>query len=128
MPLTECQRGRIVALWTQYEGKWTLAQMRRVLALEGIVTTSPTISNTILRRCLTKSTRDLPKSGPPAKVPESHARCIDDAMAANDELTACDLKDILVTKFGADNVQYGERTIARILNELGWTYLTAKYC
>jgi len=39
--------------------------------------------------------RDLPKSGPPAKVPESHARCIDDAMADDDELTACDLKGIL---------------------------------
>ena len=128
MPLTEYQRGRIVALWTQYEGKWTLAQMRRVLALEGIVTTSPTISNTISRWRLTKNTRDLPKSGTPAKVLESHARFIDDAMAANDELTACDLKDLLVTKFGADNVHYGERTIARIRNELGWTYSTTKYC
>ena len=32
------------------------------------------------------------------------------------------------TKFGADNVQYGERTIARIRNQLGLTYSTARYC
>ena len=43
---------------------------------------------------------------------------IDDA---DDELTACDLKGILFMTFGADNVQYGERTIRRIHNELGWT-------
>ena len=55
-------------------------------------------------------------------MPQCHARCIDD------ELAACNLKDILVTTFGADNVQYGERTIARIRNKLGWTYSTAKYC
>lgn len=68
------------------------------------------------------------KKWPPAKVPESHARCIDVAMADNDKWTASDLKDILVTKFGADNVQYGERTIARIRNELGWSFSTASYC
>ena len=128
MPLNEYQRGRIVALWTQCEGKWTLAQMRRILALEGIITTSMTISNTISRWHLTKSTRDCPKSGPPAKVPESHSRCIDDTMADNDELTASDLKDILIKEFGVEKVQYGERTIARIRNELGWTFTTARYC
>ena len=47
--------------------------------------------------------KDL-KSAPPAKVPKSHARCINDATADNDELTASNLKDILVTTFGADNV------------------------
>ena len=59
------------------------------------------------------------KKWPPAKVPDSHAQCIDDATADNNELTACDLKDIFITKFGVDNVQYGERTITRICNELG---------
>ena len=42
---------------------------------------------------------DSPQSGPPRKVPEDHIRCIDDAMADNDELTAADLKDILAKKF-----------------------------
>ncbi len=46
----------------------------------------------------------------------------------NDELTASDLKDILVKMFGADKVQYSGRTIARLWNDLGWTYSTAKYC
>ena len=61
-------------------------------------------------------------------MPERHAQCIDDGVADNDELTAYDLKDMLVTTLGADNVQYGERTMGRIRNKLGWTYSTAKYC
>ena len=71
---------------------------------------------------------DCPRSGPPLKVREAHYKCIDDAMAENDELTATDLKDILVKRFGSDKVQYGIRTIARLRNELGWTFATAKYC
>ena len=81
-----------------------------------------------LKMAFNKEHKRPSKKWPPAKVPESHAQCINDAMADNDELTASDLKDILVMKFGADNVQYGERTIARIRNELGWTYSTARYC
>ena len=58
--------------------------------------------------------RDCPRSGPPQKVPDVHHRCIDDAMAENDELTASHLKDILVKRFGVDKVQYSVRTIARL--------------
>ena len=49
-------------------------------------------------------------------------------MAETDKLTASDLKDILVKIFGVDKVQYSVRTIARLRNDLGWTYTTAKYC
>ena len=62
------------------------------------------------------------------KVPESHYRCIDDTMTHDDELTASSLKDILIKKFGAENVKYGIRTIARIWNELGWTFTSVRYC
>ena len=55
-------------------------------------------------------------------------RCIDEALAVNDELTASDLKDTLIKRFGADKVQYGVRTIARVRNELGWSFTTARYC
>ena len=62
------------------------------------------------------------------KVPESHYRCIDVAMGQDDKLTASSLKDILNKSFGAENVKYGTRTIARIRNELGWTFTTVRYC
>ena len=68
------------------------------------------------------------RSGLPKKVPEDHYRCIDNAMAENDELTASDVKEVLVKTFGADKVQYSIRTIGRLRNDLGWTYTTAKYC
>ena len=61
-------------------------------------------------------------------MPEDHYRCIDNAMAENDELTASDVKEVLVKTFGADKVQYSIRTIGRLRNDLGWTYTTAKYC
>ena len=62
---------------------------------------------------------DRPRSGPPTKVPEAQYHCIDDAMTHDDELIASSLKDILNKKFGAENVKYGTRTIARLRNELG---------
>ena len=70
---------------------------------------------------------DCPRSGPPKKVPEDHYRCIDNAMAENDKLTASDVKEVLIKKFGVDKVQYSIRTIGRLRNDLGWTYTTAKY-
>ena len=58
------------------------------------------------------------RSGPPVKVAEEHYHCIDEAKTRNDELTASDLKDTLIKRFGAKKVQYGVRTIARVRNEL----------
>ena len=97
----------------------TMTRIARVLAMEGIVTTCQTIKSTITRWQKTGNVRDLPRSGPPKRVPESHYRCIDEAMTRNDELTASALKDILTKKFAAANVQYGVRTIARLRNEFG---------
>ena len=37
-------------------------------------------------------------------------------------------QDILVKTWGVDNVQHNVRTIARLQNDLGRTYITAKYC
>ena len=125
--MTTYQRERTIALWTQ-SSRRTVADVKRELALEGIITTHETVKNTITRWCATGSVRDRPRSGPPKKVPEAHYRCIDNAMAENDELTASALKDILKKRFGAENVKYGARTIARIRNELGWTFTTARYC
>ncbi len=128
MPLTDYQRKRIVAAWTEANGKLPWTGMERILAMEGIITTRQTIRSTITKWQKTGCTMDSPRSGRPKKVPEDHIRCVDNAMAENDELTASDLKDILTKKFGAQTVQYGARTIARIRNELGWTSTTARYC
>ena len=125
--LNDYQWRRIISLWTQSK-KTTFTELERILATEGILTTRQTIKATITRWQKTGSVRDCPRSGPPQMVPEVHYRCIDDAMMNNDELTASDLKDILVKMFGADKVQYSVRTIARLRNDLGWTYTTAKYC
>ena len=48
-------------------------------------------------------------------------------MAANDELTAGDIKTLLAEKFREENVTYSERRIARAWSELGWTFTCAKY-
>ena len=91
-----------------------MADVKRELALGRIITTHETVQNTITRWCATGSVRDCPRSGPPRKVPEAHYRCIDDAMATNDELNASALKDILEKRFDAENVKYGARRIARV--------------
>lgn len=49
-------------------------------------------------------------------------------MAENDECTASELKALPTAKFGMENVMYSERIIARVHNELGWTFTTARYC
>ena len=48
-------------------------------------------------------------------------------MAENDELTASDLKERLAKKITAHKVQYSERTVARVRNDLGLTFCTARY-
>ena len=100
-------------------------ELERILALEGILTTRQTIKATVNRWKKTGSVNDRPRSGPPKKVPEDHYRCIDNAMAENDELTPSDAKEVLIKKFGADKVQYSVRTIGRLRNDLSWTYTTA---
>ena len=49
-------------------------------------------------------------------------------MAQDDELTASSLKDIHNKRFGAENVKYWTRTIARVRNELCWTFTMERYC
>ena len=95
MPLSDYQRTRIVSVWTQTGQKMTMTRIARVLAMEGIVTTRQTIKRTITRWQKTGNVRDLPRSGPPKRVPESHYCCIDKAMTETDEITASTLKDIL---------------------------------
>ena len=65
-----------------------MADVKRELSLEEIITTHETVMNTITRWCATGSVHDRTRSGPPRKVPEAHYQCIDSAMAENDELTA----------------------------------------
>ena len=128
MPFNDYQRMRIVALWTECDGKLSWSKMERTLSQEGIITTRQTIKNTINRWLKTGSVIDMPRTGAPKKVPLTHYRCIDEAMSTNDELTATDLKDILTKKFGEEKAKYSTRTIARIRNDLGWTFSTARYC
>ena len=128
MPFNDYQRMRIVALWTECDGKLSWSKMERTLSQEGMITTRQTIKNTINRWLKTGSVIDMPRTGAPKKVPLTHYRCIDEAMSTNDELTATDLKDILTKKFGEEKAKYSTRTIARIRNDLGWTFSTARYC
>ena len=69
--------------------------------------------------------RDCLRSGCPVKGPEDQYHCIDKSLAINNELTAFELKDILIKRFGAEKVQYDVRTIARVRNELGWSFTSA---
>ena len=128
MPLSDYQRKRTISLWTQSEGRKTPTEIERLLAAEGIRTTRQTVKSTITRWQESGSVRDRPRTGPPRKVPERHYRIIDEAMSKDDELTASDLKELLAKTFPTDEVQYSERTIARIRSDLGWTFSTARYC
>ena len=128
MPLSDFQRQRIISLWTQSDGKRTLTAIKKLLALEGVITTHQTIRNTITRWQETGSIRDRPQIGQAKTMPDSHYRLIDETMAENDECTAGDLKKLLFKKSGEENVTYSERTIARARNALGWTFTTARYC
>ena len=93
---------------------------KTLILIQALFTPCKSLLLVEITNCLTISCRSE-RGGPPTKVPEAHYRCIDDAMTHDDELTASSLKDILKKKFGAENVKYGTRTIARLRNELGWT-------
>ena len=111
------------------EGKLPRITLERMLALEGVITTCPTIKRTITRWQKTGNTTDSPSSGPPRNIPKDHNRCINDEMANKNELIAADLKGILTEKFGPHHAQYGLRTIAQICNKLGGHIATtAMYC
>ena len=49
-------------------------------------------------------------------------------MAENDELTASDLHDMLVTKFSPRAVSFSIRTVAKARQDLGWQHTTKRYC
>ena len=125
IPLSDFQRQRIISLWIEFQcnGKTTPTKIKRILALEGIITTHRTIRNNG-----TGLIRDRPRIGQIRIIPPSHYRFIDDAMSENDEYTAAELKKLLIGKFGEDKVPYSERTISRARNELGWTFTTSRYC
>ena len=126
MPLSEYQRRRIIFLWTG--GGVTKAKIKRTLAREGVFTTHQTITNTITRWQATGSVHDRQRIGQVKAIPPAYYHFIDATMTNNDELTASDLKMLLVKEFGEDKAVYSERTVARARNELGWTFTTARYC
>ena len=68
------------------------------------------------------------RSGRPKTVPEEHYGFIDTEMAKNDKLTATDLEQLLLDKFGRNAVKYSLCTLARARKDLGWTFSTARYC
>ena len=96
MPLSDFQRQRIISLWIQCNGKTTPTKIKRILALEGIITTHQTIKNTITRWKETGLIRDRPRIGQMKIIPPSHYRFIDVAMSENDEYTAAELKKMLI--------------------------------
>ena len=128
MPLGDFQRRRIISQWTQADGKRTLTEIRKILALEGTITTHQTIRNIIARWQETGPVKDRPRIGQAKTISLSHYCLINEALAPNDELTAGDLKKLLVEKFGDKKVTYSERTIARAQTELGWSFTCARYC
>ena len=126
MPLTKYERQRVVGIVSDVRLK--PGQIVHMLGAEGILTTSQTVMRTLTRWKETGSYEDRPKSGRPKTVPETHYRFIDEKMAENDELTASDLMELLVDKFGRFECSYSLRTIARVRLELDWTFSTTQYC
>ena len=126
MPLTKYERQRVVSIASDVRLK--PGQIVHMLGAEGILTSSQTVMRTLTWWKETGSYEDRPKSGCPKTVPETHYRFIDEKMAENDELTALDLMELLVDKFGRFECSYSLRTIARVRLELGWTFSTTQYC
>ena len=125
MPLTKYER-RVVSIASDVRLK--PGQIVHMLGAEGILTTSQTVMRTLTRWKEMGSYEDRPKSGCPKTIPETYYRFIDEKMAENDELTASDLMELLVDKFGRFECSYSLRTIARVRLELGWTFSTTRYC
>ena len=108
--------------------KLTLSELERTLALEGIVTTRKTIAATIAKWRTTRHTQNLPRSGRPTMIPKLHQLFIEKKMQENDELTAADLLDLMIARFGRRHCGYSKRTLARARKDLGWTFNTVRYC
>ena len=125
MPLSDFKQHRILSFGTQSGGTRSATEIQRILAKEGTCTTHQTITKTIARWQATGSVQDYPWSGRPQQVPDTHYHQVDQTLTENDELTSSDLREGLAKEFGAENVQYSERTIARVQNELEWTFTTA---
>lgn len=102
--------------------------MERILATEGIKTTCRTIQTPLPDGRKLTLLKNAPEMDPLRKYLKPTLESIDDAKTGNDELTAPALLDILTKNYGADNVQYGIRTIARLHNKLRRTVTIARYC
>ena len=117
-------RRRVVLLKKQ---GYSVREIRDRLHEEGIVVSLVTLYKLLHREKETGSVLDKARSPVWRYLSNHHYVFIDNALAENDELTAKQLKDIMVQKW-ADLKNISLTTIKRARKYLGWTSSKPKYC
>ena len=116
-------RKRIVNL--HFRGENVSQITRKIRDEDTIVASRPAVSLFLKRYNATGSLSDRPRKGRGTKLSIPHFNAIDEAMKANDELSALELTRILQELF---HVVVSAQTVRRVRRKLGWRWSGTKYC
>ena len=99
-------------------------EIEKRLLQEGLVATRQGIQDIIKRYEATRSIGRQPGSGRKSKVTDEIKRIVDDQMKADDETSAFQLHQLLMSKGHYLSI----RTILQCRQRLGWTFRGSAYC
>ena len=116
-------RKRIVNL--HFRGENVSQITRKIRDEDAIVASRPAVSLFLKRYKATGSLCDRPRKGRGAKLSIPHFNAIDEAMEANDELSALELSRIIQERF---HIAVSAQTVRRVRRKLGWRWSGTKYC
>ena len=117
-------RRRIVAIKSS---GYSVTQIQQRLADEDIRVSKVTIYKLLKKYEECRTVLDKPRRASlPRKLNADHVKFIDDSMAANDEITARQMRILLLEKW--PSLQISLNTIKRTRKHLGWVATRPKYC
>ena len=117
-------RRRIVAIKSS---GYSVTQIQKRLADEDICVSKVTIYKLLKKYKEFRTVLDMPRrASVPRKLNADHVKFIDNSMAANDEITARQMRILLLDKW--PSLQISLNTIKRTRKHLGWVATRPKYC
>ncbi len=121
--LTLETRSRVVYIWQK---GFRLKAIQERLKEEGVEVSKKSLCLLIKKFKTTGSVRDNRTWTPPRLLQDIHLRFIDQALAADDELTSRKLLDMLCTQF--PDLKLSISTNKKARRDLGWSCKKTRYC
>ena len=116
-------RKRVILLKDQ---GFSVSKILARLKQEQISITRQALYNLLKKHCESGCLVDLPKRTRTRKVSDEMVAIIDEALSSNDELTAREIRSILVERW--PDLEVTLSTIKRIRNQIGWKCTRPHYC